>query len=32
VRLFPDPSPENEVRPTMQEMLDLAREICDTIR
>ena len=27
VRIFPDPSPENEVRPTMQEMLDLAREI-----
>jgi len=26
-RIFPDPSPENEVRPTMQEMLDLAREI-----
>ena len=27
VRIFPDPSPENEVRPTAQEMLDLAREI-----
>jgi len=27
VRIFPDPSPENEVRPTMQEMLDLAREL-----
>jgi hypothetical protein len=27
VRIFSDPSPENEVRPTMQEMLDLAREI-----
>ena len=27
VRIFPDPSPENEVRPTMQEMLDLAREM-----
>ena len=27
VRIFPDPSPENEVRPTMQEMIDLAREI-----
>jgi hypothetical protein len=27
VRIFPDPSPENEVRPAMQEMLDLAREI-----
>ena len=27
VRIFADPSPENEVRPTMQEMLDLAREI-----
>ena len=27
VRIFPDPSPENEVRPTMQEMLDLAKEI-----
>jgi hypothetical protein len=25
VRLFPDPSPENQVRPTLQEMLDLAR-------
>ena len=25
VRIFSDPSPENEVRPTMQEMLDLAR-------
>jgi Family of unknown function (DUF6599) len=32
VRIFSDPSPENEVRPTMQEMLDLAREICDTLR
>jgi len=27
VRIFPDPSPENEVRPTMQEMLDLAQEL-----
>ena len=27
VRIFPDPSPENEVRPTMQEMLDLAKGI-----
>lgn len=27
VRIFPDPSPDNEVRPTQQEMLDLAREI-----
>jgi len=27
VRIFPDPSPENEVRPTMQEMLDLALQI-----
>jgi len=27
VRIFPDPSPENQVRPTMQEMLDLAREL-----
>ncbi len=27
VRIFPDPSPENEVRPTMQEMIDLAREM-----
>jgi hypothetical protein len=27
VRIFPDPSPENEVRPTAQEMLDLAREM-----
>jgi hypothetical protein len=27
VRIFPDPSPENEARPTMQEMLDLAKEI-----
>ena len=26
-RIFPDPSPENEVRPTMQEMFDLAREL-----
>lgn len=26
-RLFPDPSPDNEVRPTLQEMLDLAREM-----
>ena len=32
VRIFPDPSPENEVRPTMQEMLDLAREICNMLR
>jgi len=27
VRIFPDPSPENEVRPSLQEMLDLAREM-----
>ena len=27
VRIFPDPSPENEIKPTMQEMIDLAREI-----
>jgi hypothetical protein len=27
VRIFPDPSPENEVKPTAQEMLDLAKEI-----
>ena len=27
VRIFPDPSPENEVRPTMLEMIDLARQI-----
>ena len=27
VRIFPDPSPENEVRPTAQDMLDLAKEI-----
>jgi hypothetical protein len=27
VRIFPDPSPENEVKPTAQEMLDLAREM-----
>ena len=27
VRIFPDPSPENEVKPTMQEMIDLARQI-----
>jgi len=26
-RIFPDPSPENEVKPTMQEMIDLAGEI-----
>jgi hypothetical protein len=31
VRIFPEPSPENEVRPTAQEMLDLAREIAATI-
>jgi hypothetical protein len=31
VRIFPDPSPENEVRPTVQEMLDLAREIAGKI-
>ena len=31
VRIFPDPSPENEVRPTMQEMLDLAREFGDLL-
>jgi len=27
MRIFPDPSPENEVKPTMQEMIDLARQI-----
>jgi hypothetical protein len=27
VRIFPDPSPENEVKPAAQEMLDLAKEI-----
>jgi len=27
VRIFPDPSPENEVKPTMQEMIDLGREV-----
>lgn len=27
VRIFPDPSPENEVKPTMQDMIDLAGEI-----
>jgi hypothetical protein len=27
VRIFPDPTPENEVKPTPQEMLDLARAI-----
>jgi len=27
IRIFPDPSPENEVKPTMQEMIDLAGEI-----
>jgi len=27
LRIFPDPSPESEVRPTMQEMLDLARQM-----
>jgi hypothetical protein len=32
VRLFPDPSPENEVRPTLQEMLDLARAIGGMLR
>jgi hypothetical protein len=32
VRIFPDPSPENEVKPTMQEMLDLARAIDDLLR
>ena len=31
VRIFPDPSPENEVKPTMQEMVDLAREIAAAI-
>jgi len=31
VRIFPDPSPENEVRATLQEMLDLAREIAARI-
>jgi hypothetical protein len=32
VRIFPDPSPENEVRPTAQEMLDLARSIDSLLR
>ena len=32
VRSFPDPSPENEVRPTTQEMLDLARAIDSLLR
>jgi Family of unknown function (DUF6599) len=32
VRIFPDPSPENEARPTMQEMLDLARAIGSLLR
>ncbi len=27
VRIFPDPSPESEVRPTLQEMIALAREM-----
>ena len=27
MRIFPDPSPENEVKPTMMEMIDLARQI-----
>jgi hypothetical protein len=27
MRIVPDPSPENEVKPTTQEMIDLAREI-----
>jgi len=27
MRIFPDPSPENEVKPTTQEMIDLARQI-----
>jgi hypothetical protein len=27
MRIFPDPSPDNEVRPSQQEMLDLAREM-----
>jgi hypothetical protein len=31
-RIFPDPSPENEVRPTAQEMLDLARAIGSLLR
>ncbi len=31
VRIFPDPSPENEVRPTLQEMRDLAREIAGAL-
>lgn len=32
VRIFPDPSPENEVRPTMQEMLALAGAIGSLLR
>jgi hypothetical protein len=32
VRIFPDPSPENEVKPAAAEMLDFAREICGTLR
>jgi hypothetical protein len=32
VRIFPDPSPENEVRPTMQEMLALAGAIGGLLR
>jgi hypothetical protein len=27
VRIFPDPSPENQVKPTIQEMIAVAREI-----
>jgi Family of unknown function (DUF6599) len=32
VRIFPDPSPENEVRPTMEEMLALAGAIGSLLR
>jgi hypothetical protein len=32
VRIFPDPSPENQVKPTAQEMLDLARAIGSLLR
>ncbi len=32
VRIFPDPSPENEVKPTPEEMLDLARAIDSLLR
>jgi hypothetical protein len=32
VRIFPDPSPENEVKPTMQEMLALASAISGLLK